>query len=890
MSRLTVLATSALIAAALPLGSATAREARDVQVLADGWRFAKGDVPSAEATTFDDSQWQAVKVPHTWNRVGYYLNEAGQGRNTKASVDKYQGVGWYRLAFQAPAHAPSRHWLEFDAASRAAKVWLNGVYLGEHRGGFARFRLDVSQALRPGQRNVLSVRVDNTAPAAGGANPDILPLTGDFFVHGGLYRPVRLISTPDVHLAMDDFGGTGIKAETLDLDGTTAHLRIAAQLRNDRTSAAKLQLRVKLIGRDGRVAAMQQSAVTLAAGADGSVVQQVAVRNPHLWAGVADPYLYRLVVEVVDARSTVIDRVEQSFGIRTVSFDPQRGFMLNKQPYRLHGVGYHQDVEGKGWAISPQDVERDVAIMREMGVNSIRLTHYQHGQVIHDLADRYGFILWDEIPLVSQWTVSGALDASPELVKNARQQLVELIRQNYNHPSVAIWSIANEVDFGNSLPAFLTGRTDGKVPDPLPLLHQLQALAKTEDPHRATALATCCEGRLFDTSVTVPEVAQVADLGGANRYFGWYFGQPGDFGPHLDQLHAKRPQQPLSVTEYGAGGATSIHTDNVLGAAPDSRGRAQPEEYQSYIHEQAWAALKARPYLFASWLWNSFDFATTIRAEGDAQDINTKGLVTYDRGIRKDAWYFYKANWTATPTVHINGRRYVNRHYPVTDVRVYSNAPSTTLFLNGRKIGTQSACQDAVCEWKGVALDAGANALSAVGAFASGKTAQDAVTWQLAPECRDRFAIDAGALVAGQAPGCTFGSDSFFTGGEARTIDKPADYGKRAEPAAIKDTDARDVMATYRSGAFSYVIPAAPGQHRVTLSFLSGQRPKGGTFDVVINGRGVLQGFDPAAGAPDVRAISKSFDVTAIHGITIEFRPVSGDAMVSAIAVERGKG
>jgi beta-galactosidase len=310
---------------------------------------------------------------------------------------------------------------------------------------------------------------------------------------------------------------------------------------------------------------------------------------------------------------------------------------------------------------------------------------------------------------------------------------------------------------------------------------------------------------LFAANVTVPEVAGIADLGGANRYFGWYFGKADDLGEHLDALHAKRPQQPLSVTEYGSGAAVSMHTDNVLGGPIDSRGRPQPEEYANYIHEKALAQIEARPYLYASWLWNSFDFATTIRSEGDAQDINTKGLVTYDRSIKKDAFYLYKANWSEQPTVHIVGRRHTVRAYASTDVKVYSNAPSTELLLNGTSLGSMADCPQNTCVWKNVQLAGGRNEVRAQASFA-GAPVNDMIEWQLPAEALQRTSIDTGTILAAQGHFAPTGSDNFFEGGDARSIDKPADYGKPAQPTAITGSTARDALATFREGDFAYRI------------------------------------------------------------------------------------
>ncbi len=868
---------------------AAAQSERSVVPLAQGWEFQRGgDVDPAQAAQAPGS-WERVSVPHTWNRVGYYMPDPQTHLNRAESVDKYQGVGWYRMTFTPPAmDAGQRAWLQFDAASRTAEVWLNGQRIGGHKGGFSRFRLDATRALRAGQANTLLVKVDNTQPAQGSSTADILPLAGDFFVHGGLYRPVSLIVTNAVHVDMLDAGGSGIFATTSSIDAAMAKVAVRVRIRNDGTKTQAVNAVVRLIDAGGKTVATATRRIPLRADTASESVETLSVATPHLWNGVADPYLHRLVVEIAMPSGAVLDRVEQAFGIREMRADPARGFLLNGKPLRLQGVGYHQDREGKGWATAPADIEQDFAIMREMGVNSIRLTHYQHGQVIHDLADRYGMVLWDEIPLVSRWTWGDDAVATAGLRDDARQQLRELIRQNGNHASVFNWGIANEVDFGKSLPAFITTSKDTPAPDPLPLLRELNALAKSEDPSRATALATCCEGRLLG-SADIPITAEAADLGGANRYFGWYYGQPGDLGKHLDSLRALRPNQPVSVTEYGAGGATTIHTDNPLGGKVDQRGRNQPEEYESYIHETAWATLSAKPYLWGTWLWNSFDFATTVRREGDAIDINTKGLVTYDRKIRKDAYYFYKANWTATPTVHVAGRRYVDRAYPVADVRVYSNAPRTDLLVNHRVVGTLSACPQMICAWSNVALAAGANRVVARGVFPTGAV-DDAIEWRVAPEAARSIRIDSGALVAPEIAGKHYGSDAFFDGGSFGDINAYSGYGPRPEKKVVAGTPEGAVAETYREGRFGYRVPLANGRYTVELSFVEPSLAAGARqFDVLANGKRAIAALDIAAvaGAPLTR-VTRRIVVGVTDGmLDLKFVPIKGDAIVSGIEITR---
>lgn len=863
-----------------------AERSRDTQILGQGWIFLQADVADGQAEKADVSDWQSVTLPHSWNRVGYYLTGKG-GTHTAKTVDKYMGKGWYRTRFATPGDIRGKRlWLEFDAASRSAEIWVNGVKVGGHQGGFSRFRVDVTAAIRPGAQNLLAVKVDNTKPVAGSTTADILPLTGDFFVHGGLYRPVRLITTSDLHIDMMDHGGPGIRTHTAQIIGDRADVAAEIRVTNSGAAARKALVIAKLLDAAGAEVGRSQARLDVAKGATQSASVTIPVARPRLWNGTIDPYLYRLVIEVQDQRGQTTDTVEQAIGIRQMAFDPDRGFLLNGKPYKLRGVGYHQDRDGKGWAIAPADTEADVALLREMGANSIRLTHYQHGKPIHDIADRVGMILWDEIPLVSAWTVGESLEASEGLRANARQQLLEMIRQNQNHPSVAIWGIANEVDFGNSLPGFITGRKDGTYADPLPLLEELNALAKATDTSRPTALATCCEGRLFAADVSVPEVSQVADLGGANRYFGWYFGTADDLGPHLDSLRAKRPEQPLSVTEYGAGAAVSMHTDNVLGGPIDSRGRPQPEEYANYIHETALAQIDSRPYLYASWLWNSFDFATTIRAEGDAQDINTKGLVTYDRSIKKDAFYLYKANWSDQPTVHIVGRRHVLRAYPTTDIKVYSNAASTELMLNGASLGAMTDCPQNTCVWKNVQLAGGRNEVSAQGTV-DGKPVTDTIAWQLPAEALQRLAIDTGTILAAQGHWSPTGSDHYFEGGTSRTIDKPADYGKPAQPTPISGSPARDALATFREGDFSYRIPMPKGSYKVRLWFTLPAGVSERQFDVLAAGKPVLRKISRGTAGEGAVAVSHDTTMRSNGTIELQFQSKQDKAMVSLIEISK---
>lgn len=882
-------ALSVVVVSACTLSIPSEGAARETTPLETDWKFQFGDMDENVVTfAFDDSAWETVAVPHSWNRVGYYNNDLSDHPHTPNNINKEQGTGWYRLQFTGPEELQGkRAWLEFDAASRTAEVWLNGRKQGEHRGGFNRFRFDVTADLQLGKTNLLVVKTDNTKPTADSSTADVHPISGDFFVHGGLYRSVRLVVTDSVHFDMLDFGGPGVYATTKDITDNQADVMVRSRLTNDRSSDQQISVVSQLLDGQGKVVATKQSYVQVKSGETVEATQQFSVDQPALWQGTDNPYLYTLRAELRTDDGQMVDRLDQPFGIRQVAFDADKGFILNGKPYRLHGVAYHQDREGKGWAVSDSDVAEDVAIMREMGANTIRLAHYPHGQRVHELANQYGLILWDEIPLVTSWGYgSEHTEVNQALNRNAELQLHEMIRQNFNHPSVAVWGIANEVDFGALLPAFL-GSTVSESEDLKPLLKGLADIVASEDPSRASTLANCCEQRPGLENSNLPVTSPLVDVAGANRYFGWYYGKAEDLGPHLDKLHQLHPDQPLSVTEYGAGGAISQHTDNPLGGPVDARGETQPEEYLSYIHEQSWNILSQKPYLWGSWVWNGFDFATTVRREGDAIDINTKGLVSYDRAIKKDAFYFYKAHWSAAPTVYITERRYQDRAYPTTDMRVYSNANETELTVNGKSYGTRSDCPNKICTWSAVQLQSEDNTVIAHGYFAEGSKS-DTVQWNLKADLINAYHIDAGALLAASSTAADYGSDNFFSGGEAKTVDQTGGWGKPPVLADIANTEDRELLATYREGTFEYHLPISNGEYRVVLTMMEPDSTlQDRQFDVLANGSHLLKDFSilQQAGAP-LKAIKKTFRVTVSNGeLGLIFSADQGGAVVSAIDV-----
>ena len=855
---------------------AQAPAAREVIQLAHGWRFQFGGAgQEGLQSDFDDSEWQRVSVPHTWNRIG------GYGAKPTAPGNR-QGIGWYRLSVDAPpSPAGTRQYLDFGAVSKIAEVWVNGRKVGGHQGAFGRFRLDVTDPWKPGQRNLVIVRADNSKVEPGSTTSEVIPLAGDFFVHGGIYRDVSLLQLPPVSIDPLDFGGPGVYARATSLTDELATVEVRTRLRSF-ADPRKVKLVTHVLDAGGATVARDERALDVSPGSS-EVKANLSIRNPRRWNGRADPYLYTVRATLMDG-STVLDSVSQPLGLRTFRFDADAGFFLNGNHLKLHGVSRHQDALGAGWAVSAQQHQQDMALIEELGANTVRQAHYQHADAWSDLADREGMVVWAELPYVTTPSLKGDQGSAP-LWANAEQQLREQIRQNYNHPSIFMWSVGNEVDSAKGF------GQKGAPPKPLALLQHLNAVAKQEDPDRPTTMADCCEGLSMITTAG-EKLAGTTDLIGYNRYFGWYYPKPlkaaSQLGQALDTLHSTHPRLPISLSEYGAGGAISQHSDDVKSGFINFIGRPHPEEYQAWVHEQSWPVLSKRNFVFASWVWAMFDFSSDLRGEGDAYDLNDKGLVTADRKERKDAFWFYKVAWSKTPALHIAGKRYVDRAYPLMDVKAYANAPSAVLSLNGRSLGS-ATCVDFVCEWKGVKLRPGPNS-AVVTASAAGKTLQDTAIWN-GPDARAGIRIDAGNLAGRVIGGKRFGSDTFVTGGTPMVLNMGSFGGRSLGPDRAVKAANPELFDYWREGeAFSYAVPVINGKWKVTVRLFE---PKaevtGKTLSVSASGTQVIQQLDvlAAAGGP-LRELVQQFPVTVRDGLLrLDFKTKGGKSAVAAIELER---
>jgi len=553
--------------------------ARKSTLLDSGWKFQPGEVTNAEHADFNDGSWQTISIPHNWG-----WEEAQQGK------DYYRGPGWYRRALNLMPETGKRYFLRFEAASLVADVYLNGKRLGEHRGGFGAFCFEITTNLAATGTNLLAVRVSNKW------EPDIAPLSGDFSVYGGLYRPVHLIETTAENFTLTDHGSPGVAWLQTSVTKKRAMIDVTAQISNGTGKSQSLTLAASVLDADGNQVADSSQQIALAPGATSPYWLHVTVPHPHLWNGRPDPYLYKAVVELRSG-DNVVDSVAQPLGLRFYSVDPDKGFFLNGKPYSLHGVDKHQDRWNKGWAVSEADLDEDMALIKELGATVVRCAHYQHSDYFYSLCDKAGILVWAEIPQVNE------INPSEQFEETSRNQLLDLIRQNINHPSIFAWSLFNEIALR-------------ETPDPQRELQDLNNVAHGEDPTRPTIAATCTD--------KLPQMNKIPDLLGWNFYPAWYAGGGSltNFGALLDKHRYDSRHGGFCVSEYGAGANVEQHEQNPK--QPKTDGQWHPEEWQAEVHEAAWAAMKQRPFVWGTFVWNMFDFAVSTRHEGGIPGRNDR--------------------------------------------------------------------------------------------------------------------------------------------------------------------------------------------------------------------------------------------------------------------------
>lgn len=688
-------------------------EKRIIKSFNEGWKFQRlprgegknlSDIGSAD---FDDRAWERVDLPHTWN-----CSDGCSGRTgiCEGGENYYRGSGGYRKScyFSSGECGGRRIFLEFEGANTVARLFVNGKPAGVHEGGFSAFRFDITEYALLDENNLIAVMVSNEP------TDYIAPITdqGDFTKMGGIYRNVKLIIADPLHISLEDFGSSGVYVTAKIHEKGSAEAAVRVKLTNSLSENRNVIIKTKITDAEGICRAQAEQPKELQVGADNEAELSLRLENPILWDGRKNPYLYTAEISIW-LNGVQTDKVSQSFGIRK-HLITEGGFYLNDRRIALHGVNYHQDSFENGWAMTDGQRMRDYSIMLDMGCNAVRMAHYQHCGFEYELCDRLGIAVWTEIGLVNRMSKEEQppYTIAERMEENLKTQLTELIRQNYNHPSIIVWGISNEL-FQMSDEIFeIYGR--------------LVSHAEREDGTRPTVYA--------DNQFWGPFLDLPAHGAGCNRYFGWYSEKEKaeDFGEWLDGYHEKMKGKPICVSEYGGGGAISQHKDNVRWSDIVPWGTPHYENFQSLLHESLWRQLKKREYLWGVFIWCMFDFASDGREEGDTKGQNDKGLATRSREL-KDAYFFYKSEWNPEPMVHIAEKRFAVRPSRVPAVKVYSNAKQVELFVNKASEGTGRPLYSdigTVFIWANILLNEGEKSeIKAVAYFGDGRELEDTAYW-----------------------------------------------------------------------------------------------------------------------------------------------------------------
>ena len=632
--------------------------------------------------------FEPVTLPHTWN-VRFIPGTVRYDR----AMNVYN-----RTLTITPEMMGKRLFLYFEGVNSVASVFINRHIVGEHKGGYLAFCYEITDFVNQGD-NLLEVWASNAF------RTDVLPISGDFNVYGGIHRPCHLIVTEQDCIRPDFYASPGVLIRQSNVSAQQADLDIETFL--SLKSGKNLSLKAEV--KDGAGNVVDSSNVA----AKGDVAHiPLSLQNPHLWQGKQDPYLYTVEVSLMDG-DKVVDQVCQQTGLRSFYVDPNQGFFLNGKHLDLVGFNRHDDFDGRGSALLPEHYKKDMELILESGATFMRLAHYPHNEEMYRLSDENGIVLWTEIPFCGPggMAYTGFLN-TPGFKENARQCAHELVYQKFNHPSICFWAIFNEVlvDKDNFV----------GYDDPTEFFKEINAIYKGLDSSRLTTFATCVDTKLY---------LGIADLLAWNKYFGWYSDAVGKADKFFDNAKEEAAGTPVGVSEYGAGASINQHSWP-LDDANKADGHFHPEEAQAVCHEGNWACFSARPYLWCKTIWHFADIQSYQRKEGEKDGFNDKGLITYDRSTKKDAFWFYKANWNPEPMIYIASRRFTDRTEALTDVRVYTNLREVTLYINGKKIGKMKPDNIRRALFNGVTLQPGQNVIRVEGK--SGKQlVSDECTWNL---------------------------------------------------------------------------------------------------------------------------------------------------------------
>jgi len=863
--------------------AAASAAARVKYTVNDAWRFTKGSPYNAFLPAADDSAWEVVNIPHTWNAEDAVDDVPGF----------YRGPAWYRKRIVLPADAASKQvYLCFEAANQVVRLYVNGHYAGKHTGGYTRFVFDITKYIVPGGENLFAAEVDNAH------DPDIPPLSADFTFFGGIYRDVSLLMTDKVHVAPTDFASPGVYLSTPEVTAERATVEVRTLVANDGPETARVRIEHRIVAPDGREAARTEDTAEIAAG---SVAEQfrrgITIASPRLW-DIDEPNLYRVLTRIVDEDGRVLDEVSNPLGLRWFSFDPDKGFSLNGRPRKLIGTCRHQDYLGRGWALTDEMHERDVRLIKEMGGNFLRVSHYPQDPVVMEMCDRLGIITSVEIPVVN------AVTESDGFLENSVRMVREMIRQDFNHPSVMIWAYMNETLLRP--PYTDEARTKEYYKAIEHVARTLEETVRSEDPSRYTMIAFHNAPERYAAA----NLTQIPMIQGWNLYQGWYEKDITGFERILDRLHAQYPDKVLIVTEYGADVDPRLHS-----FSPEQFDFSQ--EYGLVYNRHYLSEMQKRSFIAGSSLWNLNAFYSEPRADV-VPHVNNKGVTGLDREL-KDTYLFYKTVLNRTPQLVIGNRGWQNRSGAddgtgrcTQPVPVFTNQSSVTLTLNGRKVGTKRP-EGGVAMFDVPFADGENRLVARAGALTDVLT----VGFRLAQASPERFTglnvmlgspryFDDRETGLAWIPERPYTPGSWgYVGGEALRRSGAGWLGSASD---ILGTKNDPVFQTQRVGIESFRADVPDGTYSVylywaeldaarqreTLAYNLGadgaqQQYTGRRFDVSVNGRKVLENFSIAAEVGFSRAMVRKVDVIVRDGkgLRVDFGRIEGEPVLNAIRIYR---
>jgi beta-galactosidase len=838
---------------------------RESFTINDGWKFLPAGAAYAETVQFNDDPWETVSLPHTWNASDPFDDDRTYQR----------GISWYRKNLELDNRFQDKKiFLYFEGANQVTHVYVNGHFAGLHKGGYTGFAIDITKYLQWKDKtgsNTIAVQVNNAH------DPFIPPLNVGYASYGGIYRDAWVIATDRLHFMDINNNASGVYLATPGLSREQGKVHFRTTVQNETNSTSSFQFLNEVVDQQGNTVATVSQSFTLKAGEQKEIqLTSNEIKNPHLWSP-ADPYLYKVKSRLV-ADGKTVDEVDNAIGFRWFSFDPEKGFSLNGQKLILHGTNRHQDMKGKGDALSPDDHRRDMQLIKDMGCNFVRLAHYPQAAAVLKLADQLGLLIWEEVPVVNFVTNDEAF------VHNTTSMIHEMITQGYNHPSVILWGSSNEILLHGP-----DGERIGRQNDTAYMAvvkkfsTTFDSTVRAEDPSRYSTVAMHISADYAKYGLDT--ISQVA---GYNIYSGWYSGKAEDFGNDLDRR--KKKGHIVFVSEYGAEGEIRLNSEKPL------RMDYTPQ-YQRYYHESYLRQINARPWLAGTAIWNEFDFSQP-NIGGPAPHMNQKGLATWDRKP-KDVYYFYKVNWNPEPMIYIATRDWINRageKNTLSTFDVYANADEVTLFVNGVSQKAKKTNDVKKASWQ-VQLNEGKNNITASGKI-NGKEYSDHIvvaykTYDTNTSVQNSFqtlAINAGSNTQYMDPAGTIWIEDrpWKKGSFGYLSAKPNVFDRKD---VIKNTDDEPLFYSFLDSLSGYRFDVPDGAYALTLCFAEPLKLKTGdrVFDLRINGKTVLNDFDLTASYGFAVAAKKTFVVNAEkgEGINIQFDAKKGNALLNGIKIER---